>query len=169
MLDFMVIALPRSGSAWLANWLTTDTSICLHDPLATSTLEELDAMDGGRTFGIADTSLFLYPTDRIDRHQARKLVLARDFNAANQSLARLGLPRMDRGIKTKILRLPYRFALYGDLFDQTKAKPIYEYLLQKPFDPIRHRALCDWNVQNTASIELTRKALHEQSSSAWHD
>ena len=27
-----VFALPRSGTAWLANWLTTDRSLCLHDP-----------------------------------------------------------------------------------------------------------------------------------------
>lgn len=28
---FFIAGLPRSRTAWLANWFTTDTSICLHD------------------------------------------------------------------------------------------------------------------------------------------
>ena len=35
-LDFAVLALPRSGTTWLANLLTTDTTLCRHDPFATA-------------------------------------------------------------------------------------------------------------------------------------
>jgi len=28
---FFILGLPRSRTAWLANWMTTDTTICLHD------------------------------------------------------------------------------------------------------------------------------------------
>jgi len=27
MINFMIVALPRSGTTWAANWLTTDTTL----------------------------------------------------------------------------------------------------------------------------------------------
>ena len=34
----MVIGLPRSRTTWMANWLTTTDTLCLHDPLANYTI-----------------------------------------------------------------------------------------------------------------------------------
>ncbi len=41
MNPFFITGLPRSRTAWLANWLTTDDSLCLHDgTLSSHSLEE---------------------------------------------------------------------------------------------------------------------------------
>ena len=66
MLDFMVVGLPRSGTAWLANWFTTERAMCWHEPLWTRSLDELDAMKGAGMFGIADTQLLLMDVDQLN-------------------------------------------------------------------------------------------------------
>ena len=42
MIDFMVIGLPRTGTTWASNWLTTDSTQCYHDPLYHTHYEDWD-------------------------------------------------------------------------------------------------------------------------------
>lgn len=49
---FFVTGLPRSRSAWLANWLTTDATLCLHD-----TRFSRDLLRPGRRIGFAGPEL----------------------------------------------------------------------------------------------------------------
>ena len=55
MIDFMVLALPRSGTAWVANLLTTDTSLCIHEAFMDHSIDDLDNRPHDGLLGIAET------------------------------------------------------------------------------------------------------------------
>lgn len=139
MIDFIVIGLPRSGTAWAANWLTTDTTICLHDP---EIRWNVDALDGSpERIGIASTSLWTRQ-NWLNRHPARKVILRRDPAQVVESLERLGfsglsMPSLD-GIDG--LHVPW-----SDLWDNPQ--PIWEHLTDAPFNAGRHALLKELNVQ----------------------
>lgn len=143
----MLLAAPRSATAWAANWLTTDRSLCLHDPLNRWTLAELDQRHiRRRKFGIACTASALLPD--INTHSARKVVLHRDPQEVRESMQRLQI----RGSYdfAALDRIQGRHYDWRQLFEDPA--PIYEYLIQQPFDAERHEELVGMNVQNTRLI-----------------
>lgn len=89
MIDFMVIGLPRSGTAWAANWLTTDTTFCLHDPLAKYHHTELDGLVSDKRLGVACTGLWTQP-EWLNAHPAKKVILHRPLEEINRSLKAIG-------------------------------------------------------------------------------
>jgi len=154
VIEFMVLSAPRSASTWVANWLTTDETLCLHDPLWKYHYSELDAIQSSKRLGLADTGLAKFP-DFVNAHPARKLVLHRDLAACSASLVELGFGPLKHweGVLT---RLGGWHVEWTDLFDPDKAKPIYEHLLGKEFDAERHALLCDMHVQpQFANIHAT--------------
>lgn len=136
----MVIGSPRSGTTWAANWLTTDTTICLHDPLANSHYSEWDAIQSKKTLGISDTGISLFH-EWLNRHPARKVILHRENT---EIAASLGIPEFLHAThcldKVNGMHVHWR-----DMFDNPQ--PIYELLLQKPFDQERHTELKNINMQ----------------------
>lgn len=147
MIEFMVIAAPRSATAWCANWLTTDRTLCLHDPLHEHTYADLDARKGTRTLGIACTVSALF-YERVNRHPARKVILHRDAREITDSMHQLGIPGcydFDALHKVHGMHCHWR-----QVFEDPK--PIYEFLLTYPFDAERHTLLKRLNVQNEALI-----------------
>lgn len=154
----MLLAAPRSGTAWAANWLTTDTSLCLHDPMFKHTHAELDARPGERTLGIACTVSALL---EINQHPARKVILHRDPAEVRASMAILGI-RGDYDFHA-LDRVEGQHHDWMDLFNNPK--PLYEYLLERPFDEERHDLLRRLNVQNWFLIsELQMGAPHAPAS-----
>ena len=144
MIEFMLLAAPRSATAWCANWLTTDETLCLHEPLYTQTHEQLDARPG--RIGIACT---VTPLLNMNRHPARKVVLHRDPKEVRESMARLGIPG-DYDFNA-LDNIEGRHHDWREVFDNPRG--IYEYLLQQPFDEDRHASLRGLNVQNTHLIQ----------------
>lgn len=145
----MILAAPRSATAWAANWLTTDRSLCLHDPLNRWTLAELDQRwFKQRILGIACTVSALLPN--INEHAARKVILHREPREVRESMDRLQI----RGSYdfAALDRVEGRHYDWQQLFEDPA--PIYEYLLRSAFDAERHEELCGMNVQN---IRLIRK------------
>lgn len=143
-IKFMVIAAPRSATTWCSNWLTTDTTLCLHDPLWTRHYSELDEIQSAKALGIACTGIALFP-EWVNAHPARKIILHRDLKHIDASLERIGLSAISshwEGVLDKIegIHLPWTA-----LFDQPKN--IYEYLLDRPFDADRHAALREISMQ----------------------
>ncbi len=141
MIDFMVIGLPRSGTAWAANWLTTDTTLCLHDPLAKYHHTELDGLVSDKRIGVACTGLWMVP-EWVNAHPAKKVILHRPIEAINQSLDGVGLPPVgyiDLG-RLDGLHVDYE-AMWLD------PEPIWEHLTGKPMDWERHSLLSSLNVQ----------------------
>ena len=147
MIDFMLIALPRSGTTWAANWLTEGNAVCLHDPLFEYHYEELDALEKPENglLGVSCTGLYNFPK-WLNAHPARKVILHRDLGEINPSLEALGLNPLE---DSKGLRKIHGFhKMYTDLF--LHPAEIYQYLLGKPFDrkaEMRHAQLKHMNIQ----------------------
>jgi hypothetical protein len=148
MISFMVLGAPRTGTTWLANLLTTDSTLCYHDPLLENTPEMLDKMlIPGKRLGIADTSALLCRS-WICGHPAKKIVLWRPTPEINASLERLGLKALDpvlhRGLsfevpKAKLIYWEYARTAHG-------AREVCEYL-GVPFDEYRFQEIVKMNIQ----------------------
>lgn len=145
MLDFMIIALPRSGTTWAAHWLNTGSIYCVHDPLWTTHYSYLDRTiterAAGRAAGISCTGLWRWPT-WVNAHPARKLVLHRVGAEIDRSLDALGLPTLPREAESVLASIAGRHVDYTDLFDPAKAEVLWSYLTGGvPFNPVRHGEL----------------------------
>lgn len=94
-IEFMVLGGPRSATTWLANLLTTDHTLCLHDPFLEHTTAQVDRMSfPGKRLGVADTSALLW-TEWLTHHPAKKIIIWRDVENINRSLCALGLVQLD--------------------------------------------------------------------------
>lgn len=149
MIDFMVLGGPRSMTTWVANWLTTDTTICLHDPLleyTTATLERL-TFRGGKRFGISCTSATLYP-DWINQQTCPKVVLVRDVREINNSLRALGLVELIPSRHEARLAAVKKamFIPYDDLLGLGCAAAVAKHL-EVPFDLDRYDLLRQMRVE----------------------
>lgn len=160
MIDFMVLGLPRSATAWMANWLTTDRSICWHEPLWESTLDELDAVQMNGLFGISDTELLLLPPDLVNAHPAKKLIIHRELRDVNLSLTKAGLPGAMRDEhRWKLDEIGGWHIPFKDLWNVETFRAAMEWLTPLPFDGARYAVLRNLNVQNTKAIAEARRVL----------
>lgn len=143
---FMVIAAPRSGSTWAANWLTTERTLCLHDVILQFEPRELDQIPCDRDLGISCTGLAQYHA-WVNEHPAKKLILHRAINEIDNSLLSVGLTPLSRAWKGALERINGMHVGWLDIFNPDTAGPIYTYLTGLPFDAARHEQLLDMNVQ----------------------
>lgn len=144
-LNFVVIGLPRSGTTWLANWLTTDRSLCLHDPFAMGRPETWPVDQ--RVRGISCTAAYLLP-DWLEHYSNIPIaVIQRDPAACDASLDKLGLPGTNAYLSKFAAALGRRFR-FEDLWQEASARELWEWLLpQVPFDALRWRLLKEMQVQ----------------------
>lgn len=142
MISFMLVAPPRCGTTWAANWLSTDTTHCLHDPLFMHHYSDWDAIPrpSGKSLGVACTGVFRFP-EFLNSHKARKVILHRDEQSIVQSLAALGVPAREGQWEPELRKINGWHCHYSDLFSAATAMPIYEWLTQRQFDPARHELL----------------------------
>lgn len=137
----MIIAGPRSGTTWAANWLTTDSTHCLHDPLYQHHYEELDGIESIKSLGVSCTGLMNFPKF-VNAHPARKVILRRPQREVDESLHLLGLPSVDCSPLDQIEGTHYHWKA---LFDDPKM--IYESLTGRRFNAERHDFLKTIHVQ----------------------
>lgn len=148
MINFMILGGPRSATTWAANWLTTDTSVCLHDPLLEYRLEHLQRITfDGKRFGISCTSSLLYP-DWVNQQRCPKVILYRDVKEINNSLRALGLVEL---IESRHMKRLYnikgaKIVPWEYLFLPTGAKMIADHL-GVPFDACRHDILMQMRIE----------------------
>lgn len=152
----MVIGLPRSGTTWTANWLTTDTTLCIHDPLYKFHYSDFDRIPSKKTLGIACTGLYAFP-DFVNSHPARKVILRRNINEINDSLEKIGVPFIHREAEEMIDKLNGWHVNWDVIFKEPQ--DIYEFLLQKPFDFERHKFLNELNIQPNFETLIVDKSL----------
>ena len=163
-LDFMVVSGERSGSTWVANWLTTDSSICFHDPRLRWTEQQICHLSVPRKrVGICCTYAGIDP-EWANRQNVPTLVLHRDPQEVEASWRRIGVvPFVSRPPLDCVAgwHVDWRAPR-----DPKVATEIYEFLLWKPIDLVRHQELVQMNIQphftglthGKASMEeLTRK------------
>lgn len=149
----MVIALPRSGTTWAANWLTTDETVCFHDPLWTTHFQDFDrllpARGMMRTTGISCTGLWRW-VDWVNAHPARKLILHRDLSEVCESLVRCGVPE---AIPTSdapglLGSIDGWHTDWKSMFNPDIAEQIWEHFFGGlPFDEERHAELTQMTIQ----------------------
>lgn len=145
MLDFIVLGLPRSGTTWLANWLTTADSLCVHDPFAHRLPEQVAAMRDRARLGIACTGTYLMPA-LLAAHTGPIAVIERDPAACTASLRRAGLdpvlmPERLRDVRGRRWR-------FEDLWIEEKARELWAFLLPDvAFDATRYRLLRDMRIE----------------------
>ena len=139
MIDFIIVGLPRSGTTWAANWLTTDKTHCYHDPLYTTHYEDWDAKAiPGKLTGVSCTGIWRWK-EWLNAHPAKKIILHRDKGEINKSLRQIGLPElMEEDTLTDIIGMHVDF---NDLFDPERAGAIWEYITGEPMNPHRHEEL----------------------------
>jgi hypothetical protein len=141
MIDFMLIGAPRSGTTWAANWLTTDTSLCLHDPLAKYHYSEWDSLQyGDKIIGVADTGISAFHA-WVNSHPARKIIIHRDPKEIAESL---GMPEF-LDVPCHLGQIDGMHVHFRELFESPRE--IYEYALHKEFDAERHAALKEMQIQ----------------------
>lgn len=97
---FFVFCLPRSRSAWLANFLTYESVFCFHDPLPEClSIEDLEAKlatTGTPIAGAADTGAMFWVEEIIEHFpSARFVVLARDPRGFVEQSQRMGVTASD--------------------------------------------------------------------------
>ena len=143
-IEFMILAAPRSGTTWAANWLTTDATLCLHDPLLKWTKEELLDLQSPKRVGIACTGLALFP-EWVNAHPARKVILHRPLQEVDASLQAIGMTSCSQQWEGVLDRIEGVHLKWTEMF--TRPQWIYEYLLDVPFDPERWALLREINVQ----------------------
>jgi hypothetical protein len=141
----MIIAGPRSGTTWAANWLCTNYSHCIHDPIASMMPDDLDSIpSGGKMLGVSCTGLGLF-TDFLNNHPARKVILHRSSREIDKSLGRLGVTPPDIDWDRMLYSVQGVHVPWTALFD--KPREIYEFLLQRPFEKTRHEELCRMKIE----------------------
>lgn len=163
MIKFMLLSAPRCGTTWASNWLTTDTTICLHDPLFTYHYTQLDTIQTDKRLGVSCTGLPFFP-EWVNKHKAIKIVLHRDIREIEESLENIGLPLPEVEYFRKLESIEAIHLPWTDLFDNPKF--IYETLLEMPFDEERHELLKEIEMQPkfdglTVGHDVTRSLLSE--------
>lgn len=157
-LDFIVLALPRSGTAWIANWLTTYATLCLHDPFSGG-LPETWPQDQ-RKRGIACTVSALMPR-WLSKHNCPIAVIDRDYRECDASMQALGMPDT-AAFRDAVANIPgERFAFDALFEDEDAARALWAYLLRDvPFDSIRYRMLRDLQVQRHPRVLYQPDTAH---------
>lgn len=146
-IEFMVIAAPRSATTWAANWLSTDTTMCLHGLNARLHYSEWDNLTSSKMLGVSDPSISRFH-EWLNTHQARKLIIHRDSKEIAESLGMDEVPS-DFWCLDKVQGMHVDFR---EMFEEPK--PIYEFLLQKEFDAERFDLLS--RIQVNTVLEKVR-------------
>lgn len=156
---FFICALPRSGTAWLANFLTWGDCFCFHEGLCgCESLAQLQArFDRARTpfVGCSDTAL-AHVLPAVYQHwpDAKYVFLSRDVDDVCASLERLKLPTAAIGD----MLLPFWWGFsnipnsmtieYETLFSSATMKDVWAFLeLEDPFPFERFQMLRDMRVE----------------------
>lgn len=158
----MIIGLPRSGTTWASNWLSTQGAHCEHDPLYTSHYSDWDRQademrDDPADFpvGVSCTGIWRWPL-WVNAHPARKVILHRNAAEVQNSLTQQGLELpIDERHAEQLWDIEGLHVPWCDLFDPVKAEAIWQHLVDDEFDPARHEQLAAIQMQpNVAALTI---------------
>jgi hypothetical protein len=158
MRRFMVISAPRSGSAWCANWLSTETVHTRHDPLWDTGYWDFDSTCvPGKRNGIACTGI-AYFHQWVNTRPCPKVILHRPIEEIDASLAQLGLPAVNPRLLDNLWEIVGLHVEWSDLFKPLEAVKIHDWLRlgafnRERYDMLRHLKVTSnyWErVQNPA-------------------
>jgi len=147
---FFIYSTPRSGSAWLANFLTYGGSFCQHEPLAAGNLKFTDhpvsgAIDTGAAF------IGYLPPEGVATYHLHRDPLEIRLSLKRAGLATYPLDDYKRGFE------------YGRLFDVNYLEDLWGRVTGLPFDRERAEMLVEMNVQR--DIASLKETLRKRT---WH-
>lgn len=146
MRRFFIYSTPRSGSAWLSNFLTYDGSFCQHEPLANDrAFNFLDYPVSGAVDTGAAFIKYAPPEGTNIFH------LARNHAEVKESLKNIGLNSYDLSAYKSGFR-------YSDLFDIDYLEVLWGIVTGLPFDRNRAEMLIEMNVQRDVGLLTQRLA-----------
>jgi hypothetical protein len=168
VIDFLVLGLPRSGTTWLANWLTSAGALCLHDPFARLLPEDVEAQrPDGQRLGVSCTGAFMLPS-WIAQQDCPTAIIERDPAACDRSLSKIRLPAASY-LRPALDATAGRRWAFADLWDEDRAAELWAFLRpDAPFDSPRYRLLRAMRVEpvaytldHTVVLELQRRGLFQ--------
>jgi len=158
--QYFIVALPRSGTAWLANFLTWGNSFCFHEALyGCESLERLDEIfveTGAKYAGGAETAVAsLLPAVYARFPNAKYIFVLRDIEDIFASLNRLQIPHE----QVQNMVLPFWWGIdnvhnaltvhFKSLFLSTTMRDIWEYIgIDQPFPFKRFELLRNMHVED---------------------
>ena len=177
MRTFFICGTPRSGTAWLANFLTTDKSYCYHELLADCCTNIADMkkyfVDSGRNIvGNSDNGNIIAITKILKEFPDAKIVIIkRERQEATKSFlqwhSEIGLNKDDKAIsdvfdtvydniETLQKHSDYLSINYNDISRVDVCKKIFEYCTGLPFDLKRFELLIKFNIQTDKIHQLKK-------------
>lgn len=155
----MVIGLPRSGTTWAANWLTTERSFCVHDPLYHMHYADWDSVlwcERRLEFtGVSCTGIWRWQ-NWVNSHPAPKLILHRALEAQRRSAEGHGMYIHHFKAAAESLWNIRGMHIDGEELwsGLGAAKRAWQHLLPRiPFDSVRTKALQNMRIE---PVELDR-------------
>jgi hypothetical protein len=145
MTPYFIASLPRSRTAWLANFLTYGPSFCFHEPMDQVSIQQYPWLFGSvaqEFVGSSDSANTFVMEQLIDLFPAAKIVvIRRELNAVRESLKQIGLDsglwleKMDRLLD----RIEYAYRPLVIPYLNFDAGRIWHYLF--PHVPLNQRRL----------------------------
>ena len=153
MSPFFILCLPRSRSAWLANFLTYGPSFCFHEGLIgcsdTKALRRKMEATGSTVVGNSDCGNIFHIDEIMEEFpDARLVVVRRDVEESVKSVMAMGESFREVGIiraaDTILQKLPHLYSSLVIDFDDLNedgCRTIWEYCTQTEFNRLRWEML----------------------------
>lgn len=158
MKPFFIFSLPRSRTAWLANFLTYGETYCFHEGwIGVSTPDEMwrKMKATGRKFtGNSDSGNIMFLDEIMDEYPNAKLILIeRPMNEVIRSLSDMGFPGQEEYLRRchidlqnlKINASPMVVPFH--LMDNGACREMWEYVTDEPLDEQRLEMLEGINME----------------------
>lgn len=163
-MNFFILGLPRSRTAWLANFMTYGDTFCYHEGInGCHTVEDYKAK---LSYNKGDSSTGAVLID-LDKHfpDAKKVIIDSDINRAIEYSEELtGNPNEDwmTHIQSRLYQLDGLKVDYDDIDDNLQA--IWEYLTDTEYNEDRANMLLKLNIQVQDPLNYDIAALQSISS-----
>jgi len=159
---FLILALPRSRTAWLSHFLTYGPKVCEHDYIINcASIEEfLLAFRQGLAGSVETGAMLGWKVLRQRMPTARIVLVRRDYQEAARSLANacgeagvvLPIPYDELATRDSLLdaisQMPgVRQIRYEELSDESTCHWLFEHCLELPFDRDHWARLASTNIQ----------------------
>jgi len=161
MSNFLVIGLPRSRTAWLANFLTYDGNFCYHEGLnGCSTIEEYkDKL--GKDKGDSNTGIMLFDFEKYFPN-TKVIIIDSDIKKS----VKFGKEVYSEDIEDAMIKAKHRLDSIKGLHINvdninSSLKKIWEYVSDKPFNKDRAAMLIKLNIQVNDPFDIDVEAIHK--------
>lgn len=159
MRNFFILSLPRSRTAWLANFLTFENSFCFHEGLLecdkVDKLKSLFASTGKQIVGNSDCGNILFLDELIKAFpDAKYVVIKRPLEEVKKEMRGMGLGDWDgwtldiseKRMNEVMKDVDALIIDYHDL-DEQACKQIWDHCIGTPFNSTRWRMLDGLDIQ----------------------